>query len=55
MKTVPEELTDLLASPEFSKFHSGCSTDFPGKIRRFLTATMDEVRLITSSRVALEF
>jgi hypothetical protein len=53
MKTVPEELSTLIVWPDFSKFHSGCGTQFSDQVRRFLTATMDEARLTTSSRVAL--
>jgi hypothetical protein len=54
MRTVPEELSTLIASRDFSEFHSDCGTQFPANVRRFLTATMDEVRLTTSSRVALK-
>jgi hypothetical protein len=54
MRTVPEELSALLSETEFEAFHRGCKSEFPGDVRRFLTATMDEVRLSTSSRVALK-
>jgi hypothetical protein len=54
MKIVPEELSNLLSSPEFCEFHNGCGAQFSVKVRQFLTATMDEVRLATSSRVALD-
>jgi hypothetical protein len=53
VKIVPEALGDLLSQPDFATFHHDCA-EFPAKLRRFLNATMDEVRLSTSSRVALD-
>jgi hypothetical protein len=53
MRVVPEELATLLSQPDFAAFHHECGTEFPEEVRRFLRATMDEVRLSTSSKVAL--
>lgn len=54
MKAVPDELATLLSQPEFREFHTPCGDKFEKDVKRFLTATMDEVRLTTSSRVALK-
>ena len=54
MKSVPDELATLLAAADFDQFHSQCGDQFKTDLRRFLTATMDEIRIIASSRVALE-
>ncbi len=53
MKVVPAELTELVKQPEFSKYHDTCGNKFAQDMARFLSATMDEVRLATSSRIAL--
>jgi hypothetical protein len=54
MKTVPEALGSLLKSPGFNEFHLPCGTEFGSDLLRFLNSTMDEVRLITSSRIGLK-
>src|SRR5262245_31830617 len=54
MKTIPEELETLTRKHEFKKYHRQCDDKFTNHVRRFLTATMDEVRSGTSKRVALE-
>jgi hypothetical protein len=53
MKTIPKELESLNSQPEFNRYHRGCD-NFKYDVGRFLSATMDEVRIATSSRVALE-
>jgi hypothetical protein len=54
MKTIPVELETLLANAAFKKYHRQCDGKFLDHLRRFLTATMDEVRITTSNRAALE-
>src|ERR1700730_1626740 len=54
MKTVPNELATLSSQSEFKEFHSRCDVKFTNHLERFLTATMDEVRLTTSNRAVLE-
>ncbi|UGY17059.1 hypothetical protein HAP48_0006365 [Bradyrhizobium septentrionale] len=51
MKVVPKALSGLASKPAFKKAHKACGADFNGHLERFLTATMDEVRLTTSGRV----
>ena len=54
MKTIPKELDTLISQREFKKYHRPCDPKFKDHVKRFLTATMDEVRTTTSNRVALE-
>src|SRR5208337_515894 len=54
MKTIPKELETLISQREFKEYHRPCDDKFKDHVKRFLTATMDEVRTTTSNRVALE-
>src|ERR1700730_600541 len=54
MKTIPKELETLISEREFKNYHRLCDVNFNDDVRRFLSATMDEVRIAISSRVALE-
>lgn len=51
MKAVPKALSGLASKPAFKKAHRACGDEFNGHLERFLTATMDEVRLTTSDSV----
>lgn len=54
MNTVPKELAKLLKRSEFKKFHSRCDDKIYNHLERFLSSTMDEVRLTTSNRAVLD-
>src|SRR5262249_23633828 len=43
----------LLGWKHFCDFHAGCIADLERGLKRFLTATMDEVRTSTSTQVSL--
>jgi hypothetical protein len=53
MKSVSEELQKLIKWKHFCDFHAICMAELDPGLKRFLTATMDEVRTSTSTRVAL--
>jgi hypothetical protein len=52
MNVVIKELGRLANSPRFRKFHKGLGPTLDSDLVRFLEATSDEVRTITSHRVA---
>jgi hypothetical protein len=54
MAIIPTALQTLFTNAEFQSFHNSCDPHFYDSVTRFLTATMDEVRLSTSTRVALD-
>jgi hypothetical protein len=54
MKTIPKELETLISQSEFKKYHRRCGDKFTNDVRRFLTATMDEVRITIANRAGLE-
>ncbi|MCG2639419.1 MULTISPECIES: hypothetical protein [Bradyrhizobium] len=54
MKVIPDALWGLASQSKFHAFHQGCHPNFFQHLERFLTATMDEVRLTASNRVVLE-
>ena len=53
MNIAPIELETLLSDANFVGSHGDCGAEFSENLRRFLHSSMDEVRTIVSSKVAL--
>ena len=53
MKHVPIELGDLTNWVPFREYHAACGATFDDDLKRFLNATMDEVRTSASTRLAI--
>jgi hypothetical protein len=54
MDNVPQELSRLTEQSEFTTIHNTCGSSFGAELKRFLSATNDEVRIATAGRAALQ-